>query len=122
MIDLLVAGEVMTAVRCDGPLRLGGSATVSVVGAEAGVAITELSAHIQGQLVAVHPAYDLAFDGFAPTSVRGNPKARQAWAVEQMRLTLQASRNFGLDRIAAFSGALAWPYLYPWPQRPDGVH
>ena len=33
--------------------------------AEAGVAVTELSTHLQGQLVAVHPAYDIAFDGFA---------------------------------------------------------
>ena len=89
--------------------------------AEAGVAITELSAHIQGQLVAVHPAYDLAFDGFAPEAVRGNPRARQEWAVDQLRQTIEASRNFGLDRIAAFSGALAWPYLYPWPQRPAGL-
>ena len=30
-----------------------------------GVEITELSTHLQGQLVAVHPAYDAAFDGFA---------------------------------------------------------
>ena len=22
---------------------------------------------------------------------------------------------------ATFSGALAWPYFYPWPQRPDGL-
>src|SRR5690606_13610098 len=29
-----------------------------------GVEITELSTHLQGQLVAVHPAYDTAFDGF----------------------------------------------------------
>src|SRR4029077_12942640 len=49
-----------------------------------GLEITELSTHLEGQLVAVHPAYDLAFDGFAPENVRGNPKARQAWAVEQL--------------------------------------
>ena len=89
--------------------------------AEAGVEITELSAHIQGQLVAVHPAYDLAFDGFAPEVVRGDPKARQVWAVDQVRQTIDASANLGLDRMAAFSGALAWPYLYPWPQRPAGL-
>ncbi len=40
-----------------------------------GLEITELSTHLQGQLVAVHPAYDLAFDGFAPEKVKGNPKA-----------------------------------------------
>ena len=86
-----------------------------------GVAITELSAHVQGQLVAVHPAYDEMFDGFAPTALRGNPKARQEWAVDQVIKTIDASANLGLDRMAAFSGALAWPYFYPWPQRPAGL-
>lgn len=89
--------------------------------AEAGVVITELSAHLQGQLVAVHPAYDAAFDGFAAPHVRGNPAARQAWAVDQVKLALTASRRLGLNAMAAFSGALAWPYLYPWPQRPPGL-
>ncbi len=87
----------------------------------AGVTITELAAHLQGQLVAVHPAYDEAFDGFAPASLRGDPKARQEWAVEQVRQTITASRNLGLDRIATFSGALAWPFVYPWPQRAPGL-
>lgn len=82
-----------------------------------GVLLAELSAHLQGQLVAVHPAYDEAFDGFAPPAVRGNPGARQEWAVEEMRRAITAARNLGIDRIAAFSGALAWPFLYPWPQR-----
>jgi sugar phosphate isomerase/epimerase len=85
------------------------------------LAITELSTHLQGQLVAVHPAYDIAFDGFAPQEVRGNPKARQAWAVEQLRNAAKASANLGLTAHATFSGALAWPYLYPWPQRPAGL-
>lgn len=89
--------------------------------AEAGLELTELSTHLQGQLVAVHPAYDLAFDGFAALEVRGNPAARQAWAVEQMRLAARASRRLGLTAHATFSGALAWPYLYPWPQRPAGL-
>ncbi len=34
---------------------------------------TELSTHLQGQLVAVHPAYDQLFDGFAPPELRGRP-------------------------------------------------
>ena len=88
---------------------------------ENGIEITELSTHLQGQLVAVHPAYDEAFDGFAAEEVRGNPKARQAWAVEQVKLAIQASRNLGIDVQATFSGALAWPYMYPWPQRPAGL-
>jgi sugar phosphate isomerase/epimerase len=86
-----------------------------------GLEITELSTHLQGQLVAVHPAYDLAFDGFAPEKSRGNPKARQAWAVEQLVMAAQASANLGLAAHVTFSGALAWPYVYPWPQRPAGL-
>ncbi len=88
---------------------------------EAGLQLTELSTHLQGQLVAVHPAYDLAFDGFAAESVRGNPRARQEWAVNQMLLNAKASHNLGLTDHVTFSGALAWPYLYPWPQRPAGL-
>lgn len=88
---------------------------------EAGVEITELSTHLQGQLVAVHPAYDSQFDGFAPQKVHGNPKARQQWAVEQMMLAAKASRHLGLDVSVSFSGSLAFPYLYPWPQRPAGL-
>lgn len=86
-----------------------------------GLAITELSTHLQGQLVAVHPAYDDAFDGFAPASVHKNPAARQAWAVEQMRFGAEASRRLGLNAHATFSGALVWPFMYPWPQRPAGL-
>ncbi|MBL8698277.1 MAG: sugar phosphate isomerase/epimerase [Alphaproteobacteria bacterium] len=86
-----------------------------------GVAITELSTHLQGQLVAVHPAYDAMFDGFAPEAMRGKPAARQAWAVDQMKLAAKASRHLGLDASVSFPGALAWPFLYPWPQRPAGL-
>ncbi|MDE1917700.1 MAG: sugar phosphate isomerase/epimerase [Sphingomonadales bacterium] len=89
--------------------------------ADKGLAITELSTHLQGQLVAVHPAYDAQFDGFAAPQVRGNPAARQAWAVEQVKLAAVASRRLGLATHASFSGALAWPYVYPWPQRPAGL-
>ena len=83
--------------------------------------LTELSTHLQGQLVAVHPAYDIAFDGFAAEDVRDNPKARQEWAVDQMMKAAKASQNLGLTAHATFSGALAWPFVYPWPQRPSGL-
>ncbi len=89
--------------------------------AEAAVEITELSTHLQGQLVAVHPAYDLLMDGFAAPEVRGNPSARQAWAVEQLKLAAKASRNLDLDAHATFSGALLWPFFFPFPQRPAGL-
>ena len=86
-----------------------------------GLEITELSTHLQGQLVAVHPAYDVAFDGFAPSSVHNNPKARQEWAVQTLMNAAKASQNLGLKAHATFSGSLAWPYIYPWPQRPAGL-
>ncbi|MBC6407396.1 MAG: sugar phosphate isomerase/epimerase [Rhodobacteraceae bacterium] len=89
--------------------------------ADSGVQITELSTHLQGQLVAVHPAYDAAFDAFAPAAVRGNPRARQRWAVDQLVKAAQAARNLGVCGTVSFTGALAFPYLYPWPQRPAGL-
>ena len=86
-----------------------------------GVEITELSTHLEGQLVAVHPAYDEMFDGFAPAVLRGNAAARTEWATEQVKLAARASRNLGLSEHATFSGALLWPYMYPWPQRTQGL-
>jgi sugar phosphate isomerase/epimerase len=88
---------------------------------EAGVEITELSTHLQGQLVAVHPAYDAQFDAFAPAAVHNNPKGRQEWAVDQVKAAAKASAHMGLDVSVSFSGSLAFPYLYPWPQRPAGL-
>lgn len=86
-----------------------------------GVEITELSTHLQGQLVAMHPAYDHLFDGFAPDAVKGNPKARTEWAVQQLKYAAKASQNLGINVHATFSGALVWPFVYPWPQRPAGL-
>lgn len=94
---------------------------IAGIAAGHGLVITELSSHLQGQLVAVHPAYDLAFDGFAAPEVRGSPQARTEWAVDQVKRALTASRHLGLAAHATFSGALAWPYVYPWPQRPAGL-
>ncbi len=110
LIDLEKAAESKT--YCD---EIKGTAS------ECGVEITELSTHLQGQLVAVHPAYDQAFDGFAAEHVRGNPAARQSWAVDQLNAAAKASQNLGLSAHVTFSGALAWPYVYPWPQRPAGL-
>ena len=86
-----------------------------------GLQVTELSTHLQGQLIAVHPAYDALFDGFAPEQVKGDPAARTAWATQQLLWAATASQRLGLKAHVTFSGALAWPYLYPWPQRPAGL-
>ena len=110
LIDLEKAGESKTyAQEIQGKVR------------ECGLEITELSSHLQGQLVAVHPAYDTMFDGFAPASVQGNPKARTEWAVNQMYSAAKASEHMGITAHATFPGALLWPFVYPWPQRPAGI-
>lgn len=88
---------------------------------EWGLSITELSTHLQGQLVAVHPAYDEMFDGFAPSQYHKNPKARTEWAIQQLKYAAKASKNLGLPAVATFSGALLWHTVYPWPQRPAGL-
>ncbi|WGO96792.1 sugar phosphate isomerase/epimerase [Saccharophagus degradans] len=110
VIDLKTAAESQT--YCD---ELKGKC------AEHGLAITELSTHLQGQLVAVNPAYDLMFDGFAPEQVRNNPTARTQWAVDQVKYAAKASQRLGLTAHATFSGALLWHTFYPWPQRPAGL-
>lgn len=110
LIDLKLAAESQD--YCD---------EISGICAANGVQISELSTHLQGQLVAVHPAYDELFDGFAPESVRGNASARQAWAVDQLMLAARASQRLGLNAHATFSGALLWHTFYPWPQRPAGL-
>jgi len=109
-IDLQLAAESQTyADELTGKVRA------------AGLEITELSTHLQGQLVAVNPAYDKLFDGFAPEAVRNNPLARQQWATQQLTYAAKASRRLGLKAHATFSGALLWPMVYPWPQRPAGL-
>ena len=91
------------------------------VAASAGLAITELSTHLQGQLVASHPAFDTLLDGFAPAVMAGNATAKAEWATQQLFWAAKASRNLGLAAHATFSGALAWPFFYPWPPRPAGL-
>jgi sugar phosphate isomerase/epimerase len=108
LFDLKLAAE--SQEYCDEVL--------GVVG-QAGVAVTELSTHLQGQLVASNPAFDALLEGFAPQGL--DAKSRQGWAVEQLRWAAKASRRLGLSAHATFSGALAWPFFYPWPQRPAGL-
>ncbi|MFT6532814.1 MAG: sugar phosphate isomerase/epimerase [Limimaricola cinnabarinus] len=89
--------------------------------AEHGLELAELASHVVGQLVAVHPAHDVIMDGFAPEAVRGNPAARRAWAEEHLQHAARASRRLGLGTHTTFTGSLAWPYLYPYPQWPEGL-
>jgi len=91
------------------------------IASRAGLKVTELSTHLQGQLVASHPAFDTLLDGFAPPEIAGDAKAKAAWATQQLLWAAKASKNLGLTAHATFSGALAWPFFYPWPQRPEGL-
>lgn len=88
--------------------------------AKRSLVITELSTHLQGQLVAVDPASNSLFDRFAPPELHGRPEARQCWATDQLKLAAKASANLGLSAHATFSGALLWSHFYPWPQRAAG--
>ena len=110
LIDLKLAAESKT--YCD-------ELTAKI--ASHGLVITELSTHLQGQLVAVNPAYDTMFDTFAPDAVKQNPKARTDWAIQQLMYAARASQNLGLVAHATFSGSLLWHTVYPWPQRPKGL-
>ena len=87
---------------------------------KAGIEITELSTHLQGQLVAVHPAYVEMFKAFAPEGVR-TAADMQKYGSEQVKLCLKACRNLGVSAMPTFPGALMWHTVYPWPQRPAGL-
>lgn len=89
--------------------------------AEHGLVVSELTSHIFGQLMAVHPAYDAMCDSFAPSALHGDPQARGEWARQQLLLAVKASARLGLSELGTFSGSLAWPYLFPFPQRPAGL-
>ena len=86
---------------------------------ESGVEITDLSTHLQGQLMAVSPAYNELFSDFAPSEIA--VKDRSEWATQQLLYAAKASERLGLKTHATFSGALLWHTVYPWPQRPAGL-
>jgi len=88
---------------------------------ETGMEISELSTHLQGQLVASHYSYDKMFDVFAPKTLHGNVKGRTEWAIDQLKHASNASKHLGLTEIATFSGSLLFHTMYPWPQRPKGL-
>lgn len=86
-----------------------------------GIVISELSTHLQGQCLAIHPAYQTLLAAFMPESLRGDARRQTEWAGKQLCLAARASARLRLQACATFSGSLAWPYLYPWPQRPAGL-
>ena len=84
-----------------------------------GLEISELAAHLQGQVLAIHPAYETAFASFYPAGL--NDAARVEWATAELVKSVRASANMGLKAVPVLSGGLAWHMMYPWPQRPAGL-
>jgi sugar phosphate isomerase/epimerase len=87
--------------------------------AEIGVEVIELASYLQGQVMAIHPAYEALFQPFYPKGFKD--KKRVAWATEELKKTVKASVNMGTTHISVLSGGLAFPYMYPWPQRSAGL-
>ncbi len=86
---------------------------------EAGLSIVELASYLQGQVMAMHPAYVELFQPFFPEGL--TDRERMEWATEQLRKTIYASVHLNTNHISVLSGGLAWPYMYPWPQRSGGL-
>lgn len=86
---------------------------------EMGLEPTELGGYLAGQVLAVHPAYEVMFEAFHPAGLRG--EARTEWAAGELKKCIQASVNMGTEVIPTLSGSFAWHMVYPWPQRPDGI-
>lgn len=84
-----------------------------------GLEPTELAAHLQGQVLATHPAYEEGFAGFHPDGLTGNAKTE--WAAGELKKTVKASANMGTRAVPVMSGGFAWHMIYPWPQRPAGL-
>ena len=84
-----------------------------------GLEITELPTHLQGQVLAIHPAYEIAFQPFYPQGLKD--KDRAEWASGELKKAIMASVNLGLNNVPVLSGGFAWHMVYPWPQRPSGL-
>ncbi len=86
---------------------------------EMGLEPTEVAGYLAGQVLAVHPAYEIMFEAFHPAGLKGD--ARTEWAAGELKKCIYASVNMGTSVIPVLSGGFAWHMIYPWPQRPDGI-
>jgi len=86
---------------------------------ENGLEAIEVAAYLQGQCIAMHPAYEKLFQPFYPKDL--NDEKRTEWATTELKKTVDASVKMGTNNISVLSGGLAWPFMYPWPQRSAGL-
>ncbi len=84
-----------------------------------GLVVTEINSALQGQTLAMHPAYKELFSGFYPANL--SETERVAWCTSQLVKSVQASVKLGTTAIPTLSGGFAWHLFYPWPQRPAGI-
>ncbi len=79
-----------------------------------------ISNHSVGQMV-LDPN-DKRSDAWAPAELAGDAAGKSVWAVEEMKRTAAAARNFGVDVVNGFTGSSIWRYIYPWPPLgPDDI-
>ena len=86
---------------------------------ESGLCVTELCGALQGQVLALHPAYERMFDAFYPSGLSGT--AVTEWATARLRDVIAAASRLATKTIPVLSGGFAWQMAYPWPQRPPGI-
>lgn len=93
------------------------------VAANAGCPIVEVANHLHTNLVVTSHVYRPQFEEMFSQMPRGkiSSKLQWTWGAEKVRQSIRATRNFGLDRMAAFSGGTLFPFVYKWPQQPDGL-
>jgi sugar phosphate isomerase/epimerase len=86
--------------------------------AEKELVVSELGAFLAGQVLAFHAAYETMFAGFFPEGL--DDTGRIQWATAELEKSLHACVGLGTSVMPVLSGGLAWPFMYPWPQRPAG--
>lgn len=79
-----------------------------------GMQIGAISAHLMGQCVGDN--WDARLDNFAPASVKGNPEAIRAWAVDGMKTCARAAQLLGVKVVTCFLGSPIWSMWYSFPQ------
>jgi sugar phosphate isomerase/epimerase len=75
-----------------------------------------ISAHLTGQCVG--DVWDERLDNFAPAALAGKPAEIRAWAVNEMKDTARAAKEFGVNIVNGFTGSPIWARWYSYPQTP----
>lgn len=78
-----------------------------------GLGCWAVSNHLVGQMVC--DLNDERSDGFAPDNLAGDSEAKRAWAIETMKQTARAAKNFGVEVVNGFTGSSIWHLLYSFP-------